>query len=171
MPHAAPTPRVLPGPLHTTSVHPDRWAALLSREKQQCCLGTVQGGYSVPLHCAVTLGRSLPPHMHRLLLDAEYCARGSLYDVLKQGASSPAAAAELGCQRRLDIAIGAARGLLYLQLSAEPIVHGDVRWVRWACIRCWGTWVRFATAGWIAAAACTDVLRFIACRSSHPIFY
>lgn len=58
---------------------------------------------------------------------AEYCARGSVYDVLKQGTHSPAAAAELTWQRRLDIAVGAARGLLYLHLSSEPIVHGDVR--------------------------------------------
>lgn len=68
------------------------------------------------------------PILPNALRAAEYCARGSLYDVLKQANRSPAAAAELTWRRRVDIAVGAARGLLYLHLSSPPILHCDVCW-------------------------------------------
>lgn len=81
----------------------------------------------------------------RLQNAAEYCSRGSLYDVLKQGTRLPAAAAELTWRRRVDIALGAARGLLYLHLSSPAILHCDVRWASpalglagWVHLQLWG---------------------------------
>ena len=69
-------------------------------------------------HCPPPL---LPP-------PAEYCARGSLYDVLRQGSQDPSAAAQLTVQRRLGMAFDAARGLLYLHArTPQPIIHQDVR--------------------------------------------
>lgn len=78
---------------------------------------------------------TLPP-----CLLTEYCAEGSLYDVLRQGAMSPAAAARLTWARRVGIALDAARGLAYLHLSSPPIIHRDVR--PDALGAGLGTWVR-----------------------------
>ena len=65
--------------------------------------------------------------MPRFRRPAEYCALGSLYDVLRQGATSGACAAALTWPRRIGIALDAARGLLYLHLSTPAIIHSDVR--------------------------------------------
>lgn len=66
---------------------------------------------------------SLPrPHTH---VPAEYCARGSLYDVLRAAATNPARAAELTWRRRLSLALDAAMGLLYLHSRSPTMIHRD----------------------------------------------
>lgn len=130
MPHAAPAPGVIPGPVHAASQHLDRWAAAVANPQlqqadrrqaawRQAARQHSSGTSLVALTCARMLFVALPA--------TEYCARGSLYDVLRQAVRSPAAAAELTWRRRVDIALGAARGLLYLHLSTPPILHCDVR--------------------------------------------
>lgn len=46
---------------------------------------------------------------------AEYCARGSLYDVLKAAPGNPALSKALDWGRRLQMALDAAKGMLHLQ--------------------------------------------------------
>lgn len=58
---------------------------------------------------------------------AEFCAKGSLYNVLQRGRQSPEAAAQLGWQRRLGMALDAAVGLLYLHSLQPAIIHRDVK--------------------------------------------
>lgn len=58
---------------------------------------------------------------------AEFCARGSLYDVLRKAADSPAHAAQLTWARRLSMALGAAKGCLYLHSCQPPIIHRDLK--------------------------------------------
>ena len=47
------------------------------------------------------------------------------YDVLRAAQRDPAAAAQLTWQRRLEMALDAAMGLLYLHRRSPPIVHRD----------------------------------------------
>lgn len=56
---------------------------------------------------------------------AEYCSRGSLYDVLQAAQRQPAVAAQLTWQRRLLLAYDAAAGLNYLHNRSPPILHRD----------------------------------------------
>jgi serine/threonine protein kinase len=55
----------------------------------------------------------------------EYCGRGSLTSVLQEGLKSPQKAAQLTWQRRLRMAIDAAKGMLYLH--KRGIVHRDLK--------------------------------------------
>jgi hypothetical protein len=58
----------------------------------------------------------------------EYCARGSLTDVLKAGRTGkPAAAADLSWRRRLGMALDAATGMLHLHARSPPIIHRDLK--------------------------------------------
>ncbi|BDA45207.1 probable serine/threonine-protein kinase SIS8 at C-terminar half [Coccomyxa sp. Obi] len=57
----------------------------------------------------------------------EFCARGSLLDILSRARENPAAAAELGWNRRLNMALEAAKGMLYLHSRAEPVLHRDLK--------------------------------------------
>jgi serine/threonine protein kinase len=69
----------------------------------------------------------------------EYCGRGSLTDVLRGGRASPARAAELHWKRRLELALDAAKGMLYLHSHRPAIVHRDLKSpnllvdVHWRC--------------------------------------
>jgi serine/threonine protein kinase len=63
---------------------------------------------------------SCPPAMI-----TEFCGKGSLTDVLKAGKASPAKAALLSWQRRLNMALDAAKGMLYLH--KRGIVHRDLK--------------------------------------------
>ena len=49
----------------------------------------------------------------------EYCARGSLHDVLRLARSSPARAAQLDWPRRLNM-VGGGKGLRVIVLSPAP---------------------------------------------------
>ncbi len=44
----------------------------------------------------------------------EFCSRGSLYNVLTAAKASPDKMAQLGWKRRLNMALDASRGMLYL---------------------------------------------------------
>ena len=58
----------------------------------------------------------------RAILVTEYCANGSLWDVLRNDSVS------LGWDHRIHFACGAAAGLLYLHCHADPpIVHRDLK--------------------------------------------
>jgi len=61
------------------------------------------------------------------LVVTEYCARGSLTDVLKRGAATPAGAASLDWPRRLGMALDAAKGMNYLHSSDPPVIHRDLK--------------------------------------------
>ena len=64
---------------------------------------------------------SVPPR------SAEWCAKGSLFDVLRSAARHPERAAVLTVGLRLQMAVDAARGLLYLHRHVPAIVHRDVK--------------------------------------------
>ena len=57
----------------------------------------------------------------------EYCARGSLTDVLRGAKTSPQKASMLDWSKRLNMALDAAKGMLYLHNHAPPIVHRDLK--------------------------------------------
>ena len=66
------------------------------------------------------------------LVLTEYCARGSLNDVLKRGLHSPAFAAQLDWPKRLNMALDAAKGMNYLHR------RGGAGWV--SCRVLWEFW-------------------------------
>lgn len=58
----------------------------------------------------------------------EYCLKGSLHEVLQQAKDSPACASELTWQRRLHVALDAAKGMLYLHSNKPtPVIHRDLK--------------------------------------------
>lgn len=57
----------------------------------------------------------------------EYCARGSLYSVLKKGLTDQTMAAELTWGRRINIAMDTVRGVLNLHARTPPILHRDLK--------------------------------------------
>ena len=57
----------------------------------------------------------------------EFCARGSLLDVLRGAAGDRSKAAELTWRRRLRLALDAAAGVLHLHEQAPPILHRDLK--------------------------------------------
>ena len=62
-------------------------------------------------------------HASSPLPAAEYCARGSLFDVLCTAHMNEAAAASLTWPRRLRLALDAAKGMLALHSHDPPIIH------------------------------------------------
>ena len=78
------------------------------------------------LHCPTALATSVMQPGHMLGLDlptwhkapvltpAEYCARGSLADVLRAAKGAPAKMQHLTWLRRLNMALDATKGMLYL---------------------------------------------------------
>ena len=57
----------------------------------------------------------------------EFCARGSLSDVLRAATVDHAKASELTWRRRLRLALDAAAGVLHLHGRAPPILHRDLK--------------------------------------------
>ncbi|KAK9814855.1 hypothetical protein WJX73_000289 [Symbiochloris irregularis] len=57
----------------------------------------------------------------------EYCARGSLSDVLKRAANNSTMASQLDWSRRLNMALDAAKGMHYLHQSNPPVIHRDLK--------------------------------------------
>ncbi|KAK9845513.1 hypothetical protein WJX81_008391 [Elliptochloris bilobata] len=57
----------------------------------------------------------------------EWCARGSLFDVLQKASKNPSLAPQLDWPRRLNIALDAAKGVLALHSHKPPILHRDLK--------------------------------------------
>ncbi|GBF95597.1 hypothetical protein Rsub_08578 [Raphidocelis subcapitata] len=57
----------------------------------------------------------------------EFCALGSLYDVLRKARREPAFAARLTWPRRLLMALDAGKGMLYLHSHRPTILHRDLK--------------------------------------------
>lgn len=57
----------------------------------------------------------------------EFCARGSLFDVLRKARSSPPFAQQMDWTRRLGMALDAAKGMLQLHSHKPPILHRDLK--------------------------------------------
>lgn len=53
----------------------------------------------------------------------EYCAKGSLTQVLRQARTEATAAAALTWPKRLRLALDAALGMRYLHARSPPIIH------------------------------------------------
>lgn len=72
-------------------------------------------------HANVVLCYGAGKFNNTLFLVLEFCSRGSLYEILKDREQ------DLPWQRRLELALDAARGLQYLHDLAEPCIHRDVK--------------------------------------------
>ncbi|EIE18296.1 kinase-like protein, partial [Coccomyxa subellipsoidea C-169] len=57
----------------------------------------------------------------------EYCARGSLNDVLKRALYNSKYAEQLDWRVRLSMALDAAKGMNYLHTSDPPVIHRDLK--------------------------------------------
>ncbi|KAI7842069.1 hypothetical protein COHA_004266 [Chlorella ohadii] len=57
----------------------------------------------------------------------EYCARGSLYDLLKAARQNAGLAKALDWPKRISMALDAAKGMLYLHGHKPPIIHRDLK--------------------------------------------
>ena len=64
----------------------------------------------------------LPP-----CITLEYCQKGSLYDLLRNGTTDPQIAAELSWGRRVRMAVDVAAGMLHLHTRNPPILHRDLK--------------------------------------------
>ena len=86
----------------------------------------------------------------------EYCARGSLCDVLRQASSDPRGqtARALTWSRRLSMAQDAAKGMLYLhRLQPRAILHRDLKSPNMLVSSDWTVKVRSATVIWTPSPA------------------
>lgn len=57
----------------------------------------------------------------------EYCGRGSMNDVLRKAKANYSLAMQLDWPRRLNMALDAAKGMLYLHSCSPPIIHRDLK--------------------------------------------
>ncbi|XP_074587477.1 receptor-like protein kinase 7 [Curcuma longa] len=90
-------------------------------EAEVATLSAVRHANVVKLYCSITSEESS-------LLVYEYMRNGSLWDRLHMAAPSPGKTVELGWEERLEIALGAARGLEYLHHGWDrPILHRDIK--------------------------------------------
>ena len=56
---------------------------------------------------------------------AEYCGRGSVYDILRRARNDSSMASQLTWQRRVGMVLDAAKGMLYLH--GRGIIHRDLK--------------------------------------------
>ena len=57
----------------------------------------------------------------------EYCARGSLFDVLSRAKERPEIGKRLTWKRRINMALDAAKGMNYLHSHIPPVEHRDLK--------------------------------------------
>ncbi|DBA69721.1 TPA: hypothetical protein ACH3X2_012649 [Trebouxia sp. C0005] len=57
----------------------------------------------------------------------EFCARGSMFDVLAKARTSPLLAQQLDWPKRVSMALDAAKGMLQLHSHKPPILHRDLK--------------------------------------------
>ncbi len=95
---------------------------------------------------------------------AEFCAKGSLYNVLQRARQSTEASAQLGWQRRLGMALDAAVGLLYLHSLQPAIIHRDVKSPNLLVDKAWTVKVGGGGGGLVGSAL--GVLPGTRCRMS-----
>ncbi|KAL4444223.1 hypothetical protein ABPG75_011960 [Micractinium tetrahymenae] len=74
-------------------------------------------------HCVNFLGICMVPPCIVL----EYCAQGSLFGLLHRARHEPDLARQLSWSRRLQMALDAATGMLYLHRRTPPIIHCDLK--------------------------------------------
>jgi serine/threonine protein kinase len=65
--------------------------------------------------------------LHPPCVVTEYCARGSLNDVLKRARTSTSLRGHLDWSRRLHMALDAAKGMLYLHSCTPAVIHRDLK--------------------------------------------
>eukprot|EP00887_Chlorella_sp_A99_P008111 scaffold12.g8111.t1 len=92
---------------------------MLSLEKEASMMATLRHPNTVQF-----LGVCLHPPS----VATEYCARGSLTDVLRGAKNKAAMAAMLDWPRRLNMALDAAKGMLYLHAHASANLLVDKHW-------------------------------------------
>ncbi|KAK9812332.1 hypothetical protein WJX73_003007 [Symbiochloris irregularis] len=61
------------------------------------------------------------------LIVSEWCSRGSVLDILSKAAKNPRLAAQLTWQRRLHMALDAAKGVYQLHRHKPKIIHADLK--------------------------------------------
>ena len=57
----------------------------------------------------------------------EYCARGSLFDVISRARERPEVGKRLTWKRRINMALDAAKGMNYLHSHIPPVEHRDLK--------------------------------------------
>ncbi|KAL3138899.1 hypothetical protein ABBQ32_005722 [Trebouxia sp. C0010 RCD-2024] len=72
---------------------------------------------------AMLMGLCLSP----ICVVTEFCARGSLTDVLRKAASDPVSAQQLDWRKRITMALDAAKGMLQLHSHPDAILHRDLK--------------------------------------------
>ncbi|KAK9812343.1 hypothetical protein WJX73_004122 [Symbiochloris irregularis] len=71
------------------------------------------------------------------LIVSEWCARGSVYDILSKAAQNPRLAAQLTWHRRLCMALDAAKGVYQLHKHDPQIIHADLKSPNLVCDGNW----------------------------------
>ncbi|KAI8465776.1 MAG: kinase-like domain-containing protein [Monoraphidium minutum] len=75
-------------------------------------------------HVVLFMGVTLSPPC----IVTEYCARGSVYNVLFRARRDPALAAQITWMRRVEMALGAAKGMLHLHAHrSDVLLHRDLK--------------------------------------------
>lgn len=61
------------------------------------------------------------------VLVTEYCSKGSIYDLVQRVQLSTTFATKFDWKRRINMAVGAARGMNYLHSKDPPVLHKDLK--------------------------------------------
>ncbi|KAI7839198.1 hypothetical protein COHA_007087 [Chlorella ohadii] len=101
----------------------------------------------------------------------EFCARGSLCDLLAAARSDPEVAAQLSWRRRLTMAADAAVGMLYLhsRSSPAPIIHRDLKSPNLLVDANWSVKVTAALRESFARRSCVAIPGIALHRCINPV--